>query len=614
MKKNRFKLFFKLLAMLFIFGNIFLSSCNKNFINKNSIILSFKKNKNNNFLINTNNNNINFSLKNLFEKSEETTSNNLLKKEDNKIIEVNSNNLENKLVINGKNDKLIDQLFKEELKNKKNEKKYKIITISFILTSSIITGIAVGLGTYFGIKNFNSDKNQEKKRLENILNEYKLLIKDTRKSESLINVLNKILSLVFEKNFPKIIYKLLKETRLNKYLQDFEGESQNLLIEKLKNIEAPTKDILNKLLNELIKINVSSEDSEDKIIKQIKSWVVDITRIYLPKTIKNILDFFTVKSNVSNQASILSRIFQNILENYNINFDDILNISNIFYTYSSLLINPDNDLIDFLITKFSDVLKNYELTFDIRNDFYNIINKLISELLADEDGLSIIKIFDNLIPRLLKIIKIQENKTYVNFVNFLNNIFNKKDSDIGKVIYSFFNNSFLITEKKSNNKTILLPKFKVNLNNLFLIFKKRNEIQEVYKKFLDFLFEPLVIELKNGKDQENAKKAIFRLVCLLSFIYYKYIDIKNHRFFEFGARIVNNYDPINFFEEFIKNLLHKHGIQKNKIENILGKKSRIGKNLFLNKFEIFKLLSEKAKYYDNNINLSKILEDGYYIK
>ncbi len=202
-----------------------------------------------------------------------------------------------------------------------------------------------------------------------------------------------------------------------------------------------------------------------------------------------------------------------ILNSNNIMFDDISNISNIFYIYISLLTKTDNDLIYFIIQKLSEILDKNELSFNIREDFFNIINKLISELFADSKGLSITKLLYDIIPKFLKIIKIDENRSYETFVNFINNMFTNKSSGLGKEIDLFFRNQKKPTKpemmgdkkpevevkpemmgekkpeaevkpemKKKNKKKyrIIFPKFSTEFSNLALLFKDREKIKGVY--------------------------------------------------------------------------------------------------------------------------------------
>ncbi|MDJ1647287.1 hypothetical protein [Mycoplasma phocimorsus] len=549
----------------------------------------------------------------LLEKNDKTLEN---KKEINKKEYFTENKNESRL--NNKDNELLQQLIKEEKQQKEELKKQKIITISLVISGSILAAIAAGLGIYFGTKDINSDENIKRKALENDFFIYKDLIKKSENSQSLFDVFNKIIDLTFEENIPKAILSLLKEMLLQDYLQDFNEENEKVLLEKLSKIQKPSKEILNKIFNELTNSKVFLQNNEKEIISKIKKLVVDIAKEYLPSALRSILDFLTLQSAFGNKSSILARIVIKILKKNNIIFENVENISEVLKIINSILINKQNTLLDFFINSAINTLEKNELSFDIESDFFNIFNKTIEEMFTDEDKkeLSLKKIFDNIIPKIIELVQIDEKQSYVSFVKFINDSFTMKKNE-NKWVYLFLkfgnildksDNNF---EKKLNKKyKIIFPKFNIiSFDNIFLAFKNRSSIEKTIEGFIKLMFKPLIIELSKIENLDNTKKSIFRLVIFLSFIFYKYVKLKN-KIFDKLLHIFNPYEPDTYLVKIIKNLLTdmKSSIQ---IENILGSKNSKWK-FWDKKFDIFNITKKAAENNQGKLDeLIKLLKIGY---
>ncbi|MDJ1648628.1 hypothetical protein [Mycoplasma phocimorsus] len=258
----------------------------------------------------------------------------------------NSNNKQNKVSANNKESALLEQLIKQEKQNKKSEEKHKVIAISFVIASSVITGVVAGISAYFGYKNINSPENQKKKDLEVKIAYYKKLFEEWKPSEPLINILHKLFKLSFSEYLPKAVFSILKEVLLKDLLQDFTFESENILINKLQQIEKPSKEILDKFNEKLTNINLLKENAASKVSSEFKSWIVSVVKDYLSKAFRGILDFISTQSTEGAKGSILSRFLEKILLKWNIKLNNF-DFFQIYYLFIHiyLLINKINLLI-----------------------------------------------------------------------------------------------------------------------------------------------------------------------------------------------------------------------------------------------------------------------------
>ncbi|MDJ1648921.1 hypothetical protein [Mycoplasma phocimorsus] len=521
---------------------------------------------------------------------------------------------ENESRLNNKDSELLQQLIKEEKQQKEELKKQKVITISLAISGSILAGVAAGLGIYFGTKDINSDENIKRRILESNFQNYKDFFDNSHTNNSLNDVLKKFLDLSFSKDIPKFIFVFLKETIFQEYLQDFDNESEKILLSELSKLETPSKEIFNSLILELNKLNIEKNETS-KIIIKIKEIIISIINNYFPKLIKKILEFISLKSDTKEKSSILSRIIINILKRKNIIIKDIENISQVFEIIASILISDKNTLLEFFINKTSDILMKNELSFDIKSDFFNILNKTIKKIFANDQTyeLSLEKIFDDIIPKIIELVQIDETKSYDSFVKFINNLFTFEEYN-KKWVYIFMEHGNIESSSEvylQNNieKTykIIFPKINFTLKNIFTTFKERKKITKTIDGIIQLLFKPLIIELSKSDNKESVKKSIFRLVIFLSFIFYKYTEIDNIFVNKFIHIVI---DPENYLIGIINKLFNELNVDIN-ISEILGSKHRnwwlIGKS-----FDIFKIIKNAAK--NKNDSLKKmfdILKKGF---
>ncbi len=256
-----------------------LSSCKQNIVHEN-VRDVFKKHKEDLNLISIKNSTRRNNFDNL--NSDINKKKNILQNGQHISLEVTNNEAEFKQpniigsqieedVITDEESKILEELLKQSEKNKKTEKKHRIISIIAIASSALVAGIATGVGTYFGLKNIKSSENKKKLQLKDRIKQYKNILKEVKPTEPLFNIFDKMFEISFSKELPKSIFNTLKETVLKDLLQDFNNGNENILIEKLKEIEKPTKDVVDNLLRELININTNSQTGIQQLIKKIKT-------------------------------------------------------------------------------------------------------------------------------------------------------------------------------------------------------------------------------------------------------------------------------------------------------------------------------------------------------
>ena len=512
-------------------------------------------------------------------------------------------------IIKKRDEELLLQLEEIEKKNKYQEKSNKLISLGLSITSSIAAGVAAGLGAYFGLKDIKSSKNVNKNQISKEVEEIKDLSKAINLQDPLIDIFSKLIKLSFNKQFPKAIFEFLKQTIFKDVLQDFDKENEDILINKLKLIEEPSKIIIENFHNTLLKINLNKEDYIQSITKEIKEQVVTLVKNQFPQILKGILEFGATKSNASAKGSIFGRIIQSILKNYKINLENIDALSSIIDTYVSLLSNANNEFISFLVTKLSEIIKNKDFTYNILDDLFDIINLTLSSLLANDinsNELSLEKLFNDILPKIINIITIDKTKTYDDFVNFINSVFEENNKK--KWVYEFLNNKSVIPNESvylSNNPvkqkhSILLPKINLTFENIFQALKKIKNINDFIKKIMNFLFEPLIIQLTKSQMAQNAKKAIFRLSGLLTFIYYNYVKPTSSSFINSIINTLNPYEPDTFIVKIIEDLLKIHNINNITIDSIFGESHN--KYLLLGKrYNFFSEIKELVNKKDQKI-------------
>ncbi|MDJ1645526.1 hypothetical protein QLQ80_00265 [Mycoplasma sp. M5725] len=627
-KKITITSFVTIASSSFLIVNNLLVSCKKE-INKEKIALDFQKQKqrkldsnfidnNTSIFLQTFNNSINDSL-NFLQKQKPNFVKNL---ETNDIIFNNKNKNElnapqEEQHFNEEESKLFEEFLKQEKINKSNVRKYKIITASFIVVSSVITGVAVGLGAYFGFKNINSSENIRKRELEEKLENYRQLLKNISPTNSLVNVFNKMFELAFTNQLPKAVLRILKETFFKDLLQDFDEKSEDILTKKLEGIKNPTKEIFRKFYDKTIVINLLKNDSETSIKKAIKDWVVEIVKEYLPKAFKSIIEFLITQSETGKKSSIMSRFIEGLLFARQIKIKDIENFSNVVSIFAKFFTNQNSQLFEYIITSISNAINKHDFSFDILNDFFEIINLIILDLTAKDGKIDIEKVINTLLPKITSIVNIDANSDYSSYVKFINDLFTKDVYQNNKWVYYFMSTNkitsnayiYLDSDFKSVTHKIKFPEFNINFETIVEVFENRKNISDNFDKLMNLIFEPLIIQLTKKEKNDSVKKAIFRLATFLSFVYYKYAKVSKKNWINAIFNRVNPYEPISYLPKIIDNLINKHKNLSINLDSIFGEKFYRHFS-FKNYYKIFDITIDAAK--GEIAKLKEILEVGYY--
>ncbi|MDJ1648043.1 hypothetical protein [Mycoplasma phocimorsus] len=301
---------------------------------------------------------------------------------------------------------------------------------------------------------------------------------------------------------------------MNEYLQDFEENYEKLLIDKLKSIESPTKEILKMFNDDLL--NIYSLDNE--IIKnKIKNLIIQISEKYLTLLLRLLLDFIST-SFKENHISILGRIIKKVLKNYKINVTDVSSFSFILNTYAQIMSEKTNTLTYFFVQKFNQSIKETDFQYDLINNFFTVVNSMIKLSFSDNNNnFDFNKFFKDLLPKILETLTIKNSNSYDKFVTFINNLF-MNISNKNKWIDNFINTGNFIPNTqvelcnfddiKNENKTkLIFPELNFTFHNIFVAFWNADNISQLIKNVSKLLFEPLIIELKINKDTENVKKS-----------------------------------------------------------------------------------------------------------
>ncbi|MDJ1647811.1 hypothetical protein QMA90_02565 [Mycoplasma sp. M6879] len=511
-------------------------------------------------------------------------------------------------------DKLLERK-KEELENawKKQKKlKYKQNTLKKLIigvstSGSIIAGFSIGLSAYFGLKNVNSKINQKINELKSkiLLNEN--IIKKIKPKDSLFEVLKIILELSFKKDLPAVIIDVIDKTILKTLLNDYVTSESFKELEKImkKDFETKSSEIVERILNDLSSIQF--DDDVDAIIKSVQKKIAEIIKQFIPDFIKQTLLFLIKIDNNEGDTkgkSILGLIIKNILKKYKIIIKDAKNISQLISFYFTKITDGENRLINFIVNVISVVIEKNTITFNILKDFYTIINESIAKLLTKNGKIIDINlIFDTLVPIILNVIdSIVDENNESGLLDFINNLF-KEENNETKLIYAFIlKKDYLNTDvylqnfQNQSKNEIILPKFEIGFSTIIpLIFNLAKGIN-LLKSFLSIFIKPIAALLKTKK--EEAKKALFRMVSLYAFIYYKYApDLGS-----IGNSILGFFNPFDP-ETLFKNLIKKYSINNSEItiDEIFGKKGEVGW-LFSQTYKILELAENAAKENEKDSN------------
>ncbi|MDJ1646583.1 hypothetical protein [Mycoplasma phocimorsus] len=544
----------------------------------------------------------------------------------------NNSNLD-KLKLLKKKKKELEQAWTKQKELKLKQKKLKNIIVGVSIGGAVVAGLSVGLGSYFGLKNINSEINKEVEKLKTRIFLNEDIIRQIKQKDSLFEVLQKILKVAFEKDLPNAIFNLVDKLLLKTVLKEYVTESSsNQLNEILKNeFKTKTTEIVNEILAGLSSIN--SNHNIDEIIKKTQEKISQVVTKFVPDFVKGTINYLAKLDETAgstHKKSILALLIKRLLKTYHIIVSDELNLSKLLNFYSIKITSNDNELISFVIKEFSDVIKNNNISFNIINDVYEIINKTLAKLLTkDNETIDINLIFETLVPKLLDIlIKAVDTTNQSGLLEFINNIFEQKNNQI-KFIYDFIDSEININSqtvdvylnsinsmKIEKNSSIFdinrikIPKLQFNFTTIINSLFKLSDIKNILTKFLEVIIKPISALLKNDKNKEAAKKALFRIAAIYTFLYYKYVPFSGG----FLGGIINIFNP---FEptSFLKIILEKELKDSNvKLKEILGKETTIS-GLFSSStnFDIFILAKESASVIKNNNKINefkKALKEG----
>ncbi|MDJ1647286.1 hypothetical protein [Mycoplasma phocimorsus] len=530
-------------------------------------------------------------------------------------------------------------IFKNLLeKRKKHQEKmnyYKKIMIGFGIASAIVVGISSSLGIYSGIKNDAKNVNLVNKSLEEQIKIYKNLYKEINQTDPFTNVIVKVIDIAFTKQLPQAILNFLKETILKESFQKIESNLEEELIKKLAASKEATEFAVKDLLTKFTKLEIKNIDNKE-FKKSVKKAITDIIKNYLPDLIKGILDFLTIQGKAQSKNSILADFLIKKLENWRTKLQNSDIFSKIIRIYIELIIEKNNKLISFLINKASDAINKTNLSFNIIDDIFTIVNTFIEILILKENEtkstdkiIDVEKIIKVLLPELVNSIEIDDSKDYSVFVFFVNGMFEKNNANnsnnnnnlwvynlIDKNKFQPENTSYLEMQNSSqfelaNNRKIIIPELDLSIDDKFLVLLELNNISGFITKLFNLLFEPLVIELKKNENNkhENAKKAITRLTGLISYIYYKLSSNNESGFFNKLKKDLTPADPKYAIPKTISKLLTKHGIKKIELTDLFGKEV-FDSYLYIFSISSYKIFSESKKQVKENSELKKIFEEG----
>lgn len=253
-------------------------------------------------------------------------------------------------------------------------------------------------------------------------------------------------------------------------------------------------------------------------------------------------------------------------------------------------------MIKFIVEQFSEVIEKNKISFNIISDLFKIINETIAKLLTkDNKTIDLDLIFSSLAPKFLKILtEIVDDKNESGILEFINNLF-EEDGNQQKLIYKFIleeneKNSevYLSRLEKTIANRIKFPELKISFSTIISLFFNLTKGVELLKSFLKVIIKPLAILLKNNENKESAKKALFRISSLYSYIYYKYVPFTTGLL----GGIINFFNPFDP-ETLLKNLIMETS-KDNTLDEILGKKES-GSWFSSGSYKIISLIKEAAK-------------------
>ncbi|MDJ1648626.1 hypothetical protein [Mycoplasma phocimorsus] len=487
------------------------------------------------------------------------------------------------------------QLLELEKRNKKDSAKnshLKLVLIGAGISSAVVSGLSIGIGTYFGITKSDSYAEKRKKELTNILNIQKSLINQINPDDKLEKIFLKLLDIGFDKQLPSGIFDLFDELLFEQALKDHITKEEKEIFRSILNekIKDRSKEIVKELLHLLKTKKIVQEKNNNNVINLVKNIVSIIIKKYLPDFVKATLIFISEINK--NGTSLLGKAIKALLDFAGYNVKNVENFSKIISIFSKALANSNNDLIKIIISKISEAIDSVELTFDLYKDLIEIIKKTILNIITKpySNELDINLIFSKIIPAFLKVFEnvANESKNAKDFVVFVNNLFTEdnKDGKVKKALYTILlndNNEMLKTQKNLQKEMEKLLKEELNgaiftesIFNIsisfFTILKavfKIVDVKNLITQFLNTFLKPLIKIAKeyeekqkslttnflplniNGFNVNSPYKAIIRIYSLYSFLYYKYV-FKNENLLDNLISLVNPFEPKRFIPKLIK--------------------------------------------------------------
>ncbi|MDJ1648488.1 hypothetical protein [Mycoplasma phocimorsus] len=498
--------------------------------------------------------------------------------------EKNKNNLNSKKLelLNAKTKQLEKEWAKQkELKSKR--KKLNNIIIAVSIGGAVAAGFSAGFGAYLGLKNINSEVNNEVEKLKHNIFLNENIIKQVKEKDSLFEVLRKLLEVSFKKKLPEAIFHIIDNVILKTLLKEYVTEQSSKELETIikTRFEENVSIFVEKILNNLSSIN--SLNDNDSIIKQVQIKMAAILKEYLPSFVREILLFLTKTDKVYDKKghSIFSLLLKALLKKNMIEIKENMmsNISTLLEFYTEKISNNNNDLMNFIIDVFVKVVESNNISFNILNDIYQLINKFIQKLLTkeDPDKIDFELIFSTLVPKLLNEIKKIDYTGHENqILEFINRLFEcdekncdnkliylliKNKFDTKKIIAQVYLNSELLTknnrEQKQINK-INFPHVSINIKTIISIFFNVSNGINLIEQLLSIFVKPLTQLLKNNSKNEEVKKALSRISIFFTYLYYSYAP--NTGIFDSIIKIFNPIDPERILKKLIKSEIEKNSI------------------------------------------------------
>ncbi|MDJ1646242.1 hypothetical protein [Mycoplasma phocimorsus] len=543
--------------------------------------------------------------------------------------EENENNLNSKKLelLNAKK-KQLEKAWAKQKELKAKRKRLNNIIIAVSIGGAIAAGFSAGFGAYFGLKNINSEINKEVEEIKNNIFLNENILKQIEEKDSLFEVFRNLLEVSFKKKLPEAIFHIIDNVILKTLLKDYVTEQSSKELEKIiKNgfKEKVTK-IVEKILNDLSSINSFNDDYS--IIKQVQIKTAAILKEYLPSFVRETLLFLTKTDNTSNEKrySISALLLKALLEKNMIEIEEkmMLNISNLLEFYTKKISNDNNELMNFIIEVFVQVVESNNISFNILNDIYDLINKFIQKLLTKDDPnkIDFELIFLTLVPKLLEEIKkIDDSKNESKILEFINGLFECNDKehnkkliyllienkfDTKKIVAPIYLNSKLLTtnnieQKQAGNiRKINFPHIAINIKTIISIFFNISNGINLVEQLLSIFIKPLIKLLNDSNKKEEAKKALFRISIFFAYLYYSYAP--NTGIFDNIIKFFNPIEPIKMLKKLIESEIKKSGLE---LKDIWGP---IESGFISSSYESFELAKSAAREIDANTEKEKFIE------